>query len=222
MQDLYIYVNKDKVDDCLKYGIKLSEFENRVLNLPNNIKRGIVLKKSNELTNEKIKIVNTGFKTNSLNLIGIQAFLSPKDSDLYAQDDFECIRVIPRKLNAIVFNKICENTSLIEDFNCNIEDYKIGDYEAPEAIICSTLLPENLELYNKILDKPLLVQNSREFYYEKCINEIIETDVFSKYELYQTLLILGDQKKVFNVKKEKNVKIYTDAISGKNYTKKIN
>ena len=192
MQDLYIYVNKDKVDDCLKYGIKLSEFENRVLNLPNNIKRGI------------------------------QAFLSPKDSDLYAQDDFECIRVIPRKLNAIVFNKICENTSLIEDFNCNIEDYKIGDYEAPEAIICSTLLPENLELYNKILDKPLLVQNSREFYYEKCINEIIETYVFSKYELYQTLLILGDQKKVFNVKKEKNVKIYTDAISGKNYTKKIN
>ena len=46
--------------------------------------------------------------------------------------------------------------------------------------------------------------------------------MFSKYELYQTLLILGDQKKVFNVSKENNVKMYTDSISGKQYTKRSN
>lgn len=192
MQDLYIYVDKNKLDDCLKYGIKLSEFENRVLKLSNVSKRGI------------------------------QAFLSPKDSELYLDDSYGCIRVISKNLTAIVFNKICENTSLIDNFICNIEDYRIGNYELPEAIICSSILPENLQLYNKILDKPLLVQNSREFYYEKCINEIMETDMFSKYELYQTLLILGDQKKLFNVSKENNVKMYTDSISGKKYTKKSN
>ncbi|MBQ8379827.1 MAG: hypothetical protein IJX34_03330 [Clostridia bacterium] len=192
MQDLYIYVDKNKLDDCLKYGIKLSEFGNKVLKLSDVSKRGI------------------------------QAFLSPKDSEMYLSDDYSCIRVVSKNLTAIVFNKICENTSLIDNFICNIEDYKIGNYELPEAIICSSILPENLQLYNKILDKPLLVQNSREFYYEKCINEIMETDMFSKYELYQTLLILGDQKKVFNVSKENNVKMYTDSISGKQYTKRSN
>jgi len=192
VQDLYIYVDKNKLDDCLKYGIKLSEFGNKVLKLSDVSKRGI------------------------------QAFLSPKDSEMYLSDEYSCIRVVSKNLTAIVFNKICENTSLIDNFICNIEDYKIGNYELPEAIICSSILPENLQLYNKILDKPLLVQNSREFYYEKCINEIMETDMFSKYELYQTLLILGDQKKVFNVSKENNVKMYTDSISGKQYTKRSN
>lgn len=192
MQDLYIYVDKNKVNDCLKYGIKLSEYENRVLDFNNISKRGI------------------------------QAFLSPKDSDLYLDDNFECLRVMPQKSSAIVFNKICENTNLIEKFVCNIEEYRIGDYELPEAIICSSILPENLYSYNKILDKPLLVQNSREFYYEKCINEIMEADKFSKYELYQTLLILGDQKRIFDVSKEENIKIYTDPINGKKYTKKSN
>ncbi len=192
MHDLYIYVDKNKVADCLKYGIKLSEFENRVLKLNNIDKRGI------------------------------QAFLSPKDSNLYGDNNFDCIRVIPKNLNAIVFNKICENTNLIDKYTCDIEKYNLGDFEAPEAIICTSILPENLCQYNKILDKPLLVQNSREFYYEKCINEIIEADMFSKYELYQTLLILGDQKKLFDVSKEKNIKIYTDKISGKTYTKRSN
>ncbi len=192
MQDLYIYVSKEKANDCLKYGIKLSEYENKVLNLSKSQKRGI------------------------------KAYLTPKDSDKYLDDSYECIRVVPNNLSTVIYNKICENTNLIDSYICDIETYKIGDYEAPEAIICSSILPENLCPYNKILDKPLLVQNSREFYYQKCINEIIESDFFSSYELYQTLLILGDQKKVFKVGKEQNVKVYEDQISGKKYTKRSN
>ena len=190
MQDLYIYVDKNIASDCLKYGIKLSEQENRVIELNSSTKRGI------------------------------QAFLSPKDSPLYLNEEFECIRVLTKGLTAIVFNKICEGTELIDNFVVDSENYNIGDYELPEAIICSSILPDNLFPYNKILDKPLLVQNSREFYYEKCINEILETDMFTKYELYQTLLILGDQKKVLNVEKYQSVKVYTDPISNKRYTKR--
>ena len=190
MQDLYIYVDKNIASDCLKYGIKLSEQENRVIELNSSTKRGI------------------------------QAFLSPKDSPLYLNEEFECIRVLTKGLTAIVFNKICEGTELIDNFVVDIENYNIGDYELPEAIICSSILPDNLFPYNKILDKPLLVQNSREFYYEKCINEILETHMFTKYELYQTLLILGDQKKVLNVEKYQSVKVYTDPISNKRYTKR--
>ena len=183
-------VDKNIASDCLKYGIKLSEQENRIIELNSSTKRGI------------------------------QAFLSPKDSPLYLNEEFECIRVLTKGLTAIVFNKICEGTELIDNFVVDIENYNIGDYEIPEAIICSSILPDNLFPYNKILDKPLLVQNSREFYYEKCINEILETDMFTKYELYQTLLILGDQKKVLNVEKYQSVKVYTDPISNKRYTKR--
>ena len=46
--------------------------------------------------------------------------------------------------------------------------------------------------------------------------------MFSKYELYQMLLILGDQKRVLNTEKYQNVKVYTDQVSGKKYTKRSN
>lgn len=192
MQDLYIYINKNDVDTCLKYGIKLSEYSNKILKLQNMEKRGIL------------------------------AFLSPKDSDLYIDENYECIRVNIKDLNTIIYNKLCENTPLIDEFYCDISEYSIGDYELPEAIICSSILQENLSIYNKILDKPLLVQNSREFYYEKSINDILDSDKFSKYELYQMLLILGDQKKVFKVEKKENLKLYKDPINGKIYTKRSN
>ena len=192
MQDLYIYINKNDVDTCLKYGIKLSEYSNKILKLQNMEKRGIL------------------------------AFLSPKDSDLYIDENYECIRVNIKDLNTIIYNKLCENTPLIDEFYCDISEYSIGDYELPEAIICSSILQENLSIYNKILDKPLLVQNSREFYYEKSINDILDSDKFSKYELYQMLLILGDQKKVFKIEKKDDLKLYKDPINGKTYTKSSN
>ena len=192
MQDLYIYINKNDVDTCLKYGIKLSEYSNKILKLQNMEKRGIL------------------------------AFLSPKDSDLYINENYECIRVNIKDLNTIIYNKLCENTPLIDEFYCDISEYSIGDYELPEAIICSSILQENLSIYNKILDKPLLVQNSREFYYEKSINDILDSDKFSKYELYQMLLILGDQKKVFKIEKKDDLKLYKDPINGKTYTKRSN
>ena len=170
----------------------------------------------------KYQIVCNGTKLSASVQQNVIDEISKIEKLLFKSEDFECIRVLTNGLTAIVFNKICENTELIDDFVTDIENYTIGDYECPEAIICSSIMPGNLFHYNKILDKPLLVQNSREFYYEKCINEILETDMFSKYELYQTLLILGDQKKVLNVEKHQNIKIYTDPISNKKYTKKSN
>ena len=77
MQDLYIYINKNDVDTCLKYGIKLSEYSNKILKLQNMEKRGIL------------------------------AFLSPKDSDLYIDENYECIRVNIKDLNTIIYNKLC-------------------------------------------------------------------------------------------------------------------
>ena len=88
-------------------------------------------------------------------------------------------------------------------------------------MIYSTILPENIFLYNKLLDLPLIIENSKEYFYDKCVSDLIENDKFTKFELYQTLLLLGEQKNIFKSEKiDDNLKIYTDIISNKIYTKK--
>ena len=77
MQDLYIYVDKNIASDCLKYGLKLSENCNKVLSL------------------------STGEKS------GILAYLAPKDSPLYLDDNYTCIRVKTDGIKATVYNKVC-------------------------------------------------------------------------------------------------------------------
>ena len=51
---------------------------------------------------------------------------------------------------------------------------------------------------------------------------MLDSGKFSNYELYQILLILGEQKKIFTTDIDKNIKVYLDTISGKKYTKKSN
>lgn len=98
----------------------------------------------------------------------------------------------------------------------------MGDYEEPLALITSTILPENIYLYNKDMDVPLIIENSKNFFYENSINELLNTNKFSNYELYQILLILGEQKKMLTSNSEGNIKTYKDKINGKLYTKKSN
>lgn len=190
MKYLYVYVENNNIEKVVKYGMKLSEFANKILNISN-------LQKS-----------------------GITAYLSPKDASFYFNDNYSCVKVSVDNLNCIIYNQICENTDILNDFMCDVSDYKIGTFEDPVAFIQSTILPENIQIYNKLQDVPLIIENSKQFYYEKSINEMLENDNFSKYELYQLLLILGEQKRVFKTKSSSNIKIYTDKISGKKYTKK--
>ena len=113
------------------------------------------------------------------------------------------------------------NENLLNKSFCNCSEYKLADYEDPIGMIYSTILPENIFLYNKLLDLPLIIENSKEYFYDKCVSDLIENDKFTKFELYQTLLLLGEQKNIFKSEKiDDNLKIYTDIISNKIYTKK--
>ncbi len=191
MENLYIYVQKENLDNISKYGMKLSEYANKILSISNNEKKGIV------------------------------AFLSPKDTPLYIDEDYICLRINTKNLNIIIYNSICENTSFFNQFICKFDDYTLGSYEDPVALICSSILPENIFTYNKIIDLPLIVENSKDYYYEKSINYMIENNKFTKFELYQMLLILGEQKKVFDSETTgEKLRIYKDKVSGKKYTKK--
>ncbi|MEG2311029.1 MAG: hypothetical protein RSB76_03475 [Clostridia bacterium] len=192
MKNLYVYVENDKIVNAVKYGMKLSIYANKVLSISNTDKKGII------------------------------GYLSPKDSELYFDNDYTCLRVnVVDSLNIYIFNKVCENSTFFNDYILKLQDYQIGNFEEPIAIICSTILPENIFEYNKTIDLPLLVENSKEFYYDKTINELFENDKFTKFELYQMLLILGEQKKIFSiVQKTDKLKIYKDMKTGKTYTKK--
>ena len=135
IRNVYVFVEKDKIDYCLKYGMKISMFYN---------------------TTEKIM----GFKKK-----GIKAYLSPKDSNNYNNENFEILRInMENSSKAYVINE--ENN----DF-CKIDTYHFGDFIQPEVILTSSIMPENIFVYNKILDVPLIVQNSKEFYLSRIEEE---------------------------------------------------
>ncbi len=193
MKYIYLYIKNELVEECLKYGMKLSEFSNKVLTTSDNSTKS-----------------------------GIVAFLSPYDSELYYDDSYTCLKIATANINCYIFNETCiYDKKISDDFFVPIEDYHIGSFEEPCALITSTILPENLFLYNKILDTPILIENSKEYYYKKSINDMLENDIFSNYEIYQLLLLLGNKKNSFNkIDVNDRLKIYVDKISGKKYTKK--
>ncbi len=192
MENLYIYIENEKVDFILKYGIKLSEYANKILTVKEQEKRGVT------------------------------AYLSPKDSILYPNENYTCLRILTKDLKVIIYNKICEKNDVLKDFTCCITKYTLGDFEEPLALIYSSILPENIFIYNKLRDFPLLVESSKEYYYEKFINEMLDSSYFTNYELYQLLLILGEQKKIFSVQKqEDNIKVLKNKRTGKKYIKKV-
>lgn len=193
MKTIYLYVLNNKVDDYIKYGIKLSELSDKVINYDKSLKKGIV------------------------------AYLSPKDSSLYYDNHYTCLKIKIDRLNVYIYNKTTINLAKDKDFFCKISEYKVGSFEEPEVLICSSILPENISVYNKIIDTPLLIDNSKEFYYKTAIYEMLDNDFFTNFEVYQLLLILGQKKGVLKVKEiDEKLKLYIDMKSNKKYTKKSN
>lgn len=192
MNYLYLYIENDKVNDVRKYGMKLSEYANKIITVDAE-KKGIV------------------------------AYLTPKDSIAYDDENYTCLKIKTTNLHVFIYNKIFEGTDELKKYFLDINKYQFGSYETPTALICSTILPENIELYNKILDYPNLIENSKEYYYEKNILDMLESNLFTNYEIYQMLLILGQQKKVFDTNNiTDKIKIFTNKVNNKTYTKKNN
>lgn len=146
MHYVYLYVEKNVANDCIKYGMKLSEYADRIITL------------------------------NEVEKTGITAFLSPQDSTKYDSFDYVCLKTNIEDDMENVF--VCNNLDTTNNFaNTNFHQFKsyiVGSFENPSCIITTSLLPENIFLYNKIIDTPLIVQNSRRFYYQKNILDLID------------------------------------------------
>ncbi len=193
MKTLYLYVPENMIDEYVKYGIKLSEHANKVLSIKKSDKKGLT------------------------------AYLSPKDSSKYNDSKYICLKINIDNLKIYIYDKTAYEKTGDTSFICDISDYTLGKFEEPLALICSTILPENISIYNTIIDIPLIVENSKEFYYKKSIFDMLDNDYFTSFEVYQLLLILGQKKQLFNVNESfDKIKIYTDKKSNKKYTKKSN
>lgn len=189
MRKLYIYVKKEKYEDYLKYGIKLSQFSDIIVNL------------------------DTGLKN------GIKAYLTPKDSELYNDASYCCLKITPDNLKIFVLDTSLRDSSLKKKHICKLSEYEYGSYELPIAVIFSSILPEGISLYNKIIDSPLLIDNSKEYFYNKSVNTFLENGYFSNRELYKAMLLLGQQKGIFEkISDDNNAKIFLDKKSKKTYT----
>ncbi len=148
IRNVYIYVKKEKITDCIKYGMKLSEYSNVSFCFGNSIKKGIV------------------------------SYFSPKDSNKYFNDNYDILRIKTDELNIFVHNSSIVEPSENIVFNstemCDINKYELGQYINPELVIYSTILPEFIYKYNRIIDVPLLVDNSKELYLNKELEEFNE------------------------------------------------
>lgn len=193
MKTLYLFVQSKQVETYIKYGIKLSQTANKIIKYEKTEKRGII------------------------------AYLSPMDSNKYYDNDYTCLKINTSKLNILIYNNTALNLTNDKYFICDLNDYSFGKYEEPRALICSTILPENISIYNKIIDTPLLISNSKEFYYKHAILDMLDNDLFTNFEVYQLLLILGQKKELFKVKEiNSKFKLYIDKKSNRKYTKKSN
>lgn len=144
MYYVYLYVEKNVANDCIKYGIKLSEFADKILIINNTQKKGIL------------------------------AYLSPKDSTQYEEEIFTCLKIQIHDENIFIYN---DNNQENTFDSCSFFDYIPGTYENPKCLICSTILPEDIFLYNKYIDTPLVIQNSKEFFYERKILNMLDNNI---------------------------------------------
>jgi len=148
IRNVYLYVKKDKLIDCIKYGMKLSEYTNVSFYKGTSLKKGII------------------------------AYISPKDTNDYLNENYDILRIKTDELNIYV-----NNSSIVESYEnirfnfsemCSLDNYVLGDFMNPKLIICSTILPEYIYKYNRIIDVPLLVDNSKELYLNRELEEINE------------------------------------------------
>lgn len=146
MHYVYLYVEKNVATDCIKFGMKLSEYADRIIIIDKIEKNGI------------------------------KAYLSPKDSVYYNNIEYCCLKInIEHDLENVFVCDNLENNNIFSKSNSsNILNYEIGSFENPSCIIATSILPENISLYNKIIDSPLIVEDSQMLFYQKNILNIID------------------------------------------------
>lgn len=199
MAELYFFVLKERIEDVIDCGLKLSEWYDRELDIPEISKNKKVLK----------------------------AFLNPRDNkDVLNDSQYQCIRLeveldYCRIADSFLYNMGLINSMFMEYYYNTIiplKDYCFGTYRDPEVLITASVLPENIKLTGKVMDIPLIYENSEEIYLANRIEwheeEYKDSGNHLLYTFYKYLESVG-KVNCYEDQKQRNCIFYNN--DGKEY-----
>ena len=99
-----------------------------------------------------------------------------------------------------------------------IQKYMLGTYKRPIVIITCSVLPDKIFLVNKIIDVPILYENSELIYYTTTLEELKEKIECSEKVSLQIMLDYLVEKGVLEKEEQGNTNIYIDENNKKIYT----
>ena len=163
MATIYFYVKSSKLNETLRYGIKLSQNFSHIIPIKGIEKKCMV------------------------------GLLNPKDDmDKYNSDEYICLKLNLYTEQCYVLNEVSLIIPQKEYEVINIQDYKYGDIESPRVIFSCSILPEEVTILNKIIDEPLMFENSKDLFYQIKISKMI--DELQPSEVYFALCEYIDYK----------------------------
>jgi len=173
--EVYFYVPAEKAGNAADCGIKLSEWYNREVYIEGSIKKCMA------------------------------ALLNPRDEyDKFRSDKYRCLRIDIQPKYCYVADRFLYEAGkssqkareLYERSVTPIENYVLGEYRFPEALVTSTVLGEHVSILGKKLDTPLLYGNSQELYFSGLTTRLREeNDELDDIFLYLYFKWLSDHGK---------------------------
>lgn len=150
------------------------------------------------------------FKINGDMMKCIVALLNPKDDpDKYNSDAFACLCIQPDMRYSFVIDGAVYAAGLAGQQDAlPLNDYIYGSFRLPECLITSTVLPGKVRIAGRVLDAPLLYDNSKDFYIE-CL--------FEKYRENEPDFLEDVLYRYFDALVSENngeIEKFTDAASG--------
>lgn len=151
----YYYISKKEKEDVLNCGIKLSAKSDRSLSVDGYSKPCI------------------------------STLLNPKDDiKKYKSTEYVCLRLELKDEYCYIANKELYGDEMLSNLYISSivssKNYVFGTYRMPECLIACTILPENIQVKNKIIDFPILYDNSVELYINNLVSEMKEN--YTHYE----------------------------------------
>jgi hypothetical protein len=145
MVTIYFYVDSSKIDNILKFGVKLSDHFSNVIPI-NGLEKKV--------------------------FVGL---LNPKDDiKKYDSDTYTCLKVYLYPEQCHVINEVSLIIKQREYNIIPLKEYIYGTFENPRVIFNTSILPEQIEILNKTIDEPVLFENSRDLFYRIKIQSMLE------------------------------------------------
>jgi len=199
VMEVYYYLPVDEVENAIECGLKLSKWFDKEVMIEGEIKRCI------------------------------STLLNPRDDmQKYNSEKYRCVKLdVPLKYcyvaDAYLYEVGTDYPEIMEKYLESViplEKYVFGMYRLPECLVTSTVIGEQISIYSKKLDSPILFENSNEIY----IKNIMETYKDKNEDFYDNLLYLfysklAESQKVVKIEDEStNAAIFIDKRNGKVFT----